>query len=260
MNATGRLAGKTIVVTRPLAQARALAASIEAAGGQALIFPLLEISAADNLQALHAAIARLADYSLAIFISPNAVDYSLPAILAQAPWPGTLQAAAIGPGTVKALAAHGLSRCLAPGQRFDSEGLLAEPPLSRAQISGKRVLILRGNGGRELLAETLSERGAQVDCITCYQRSGPSGGADLLREAWHAGRIDGITLSSSEALRYLIDLLDEQERQHLYNTPVFVPHARIAANAKALGLNKIIPTAAADAGILAGLIAYNWSA
>ena len=79
MNPTGPLAGKTIVVTRPRAQAGPLAAAIAAQGGQPLIFPLLEISPAADVQPLADAVARLADYSLAVFISPNAVDYALPA-------------------------------------------------------------------------------------------------------------------------------------------------------------------------------------
>jgi uroporphyrinogen-III synthase len=78
--------------------------------------------------------------------------------------------------------------------------------------------------------------------------------------AWRAGSLDALTVSSSEGLRYLIDLLDVEGLLFLKETPVFVPHARIAENARTLGLNKIILTEAADAGILGSLRAYNWSA
>ena len=259
MNPPGLLAGKTIVVTRPRAQAGPLAAAIAAQGGQPLIFPLLEISPAADTQPLAAAVSRLADYSLAIFISPNAVDYAVPAILARGAWPVGLQPAAVGQGTVKALAVYGINGCVVPSERFDSEALLALPEMAAERVAGRRVALFRGDGGRELLADTLRARGAEVDCVTCYHRSGPADGVAPLLAAWRAGRLDALTVSSSEGLRYLVELLDAEGRAWLQNTPVFVPHARIAENARALGLSNIILTDAADAGIVAGLRAYNWS-
>lgn len=254
------LAGRTIVVTRPRAQAAPLAAAIAGAGGQPLIFPLLEISPAGDAEPLTHAASCLTDYALAIFISPNAVDYTLPVILAHGPWPAGVLTAAVGQGTVKALATYGVTNCVAPSERFDSETLLTLPALAAEKVSGRRVAIFRGDGGRELLADTLRERGALVDCITCYRRSGPAGGLAPLLDAWRERRLDALTVSSSEGLRYLFDLLDAEGRAFLQKTPIFVPHARIAENARALGLNNILLTGAADAGILAGLLAYNWSA
>lgn len=258
MTASGPLAGRTIVVTRPRAQAAPLAEAIAAAGGTPLLFPLLDIAPAADPAPLAAAIERLADYALAVFISPNAVDYSLPAILTAGPWPARLIPAAVGQGTVKALAAHGVNGCVAPGERFDSEALLELPALQSGQVAGRRVAIFRGDGGRELLADTLRERGATVDCIACYRRSPPAGGADVLLAAWQAGRLDAITVSSSEGLRYLVDMLDADGRARLSVTPLFVPHARIAENARLLDLQQVVLTAPADAGIIAGLCAYNW--
>lgn len=252
------LTGKTIVVTRPRAQAQPLADAIKAAGGEPLLFPLLEISPADDPQPLEQAAGRLVEYAVAIFISPNAVDYSLPAILACGPWPEHLVPAAVGQGTVKALAAHGIGGCVAPTERFDSEALLELPQLQAERVAGRRVAIFRGDGGRELLADTLRSRGASVDCITCYRRSAPASGALPLLAAWQAGRLDAITVSSSEGLRYLVDMLDADGRRFLAATPLFVPHARIAENARALGLQQVELTAPADAGIIAGLCAYNW--
>lgn len=260
MTATGPLAGRTIVVTRPQAQAAPLAQAIVLAGGEPLVFPLLEISPAADPQPLIAAASRLADYALAVFISPNAVEHALPVLLAQQAWPPSLIPAAVGQGTVKVLAERGIPGCIAPTERFDSEALLDLPELAAGRVRGKRVAIFRGDGGRELLADSLRERGATVDCITCYRRSGPSAGVAPLVAAWRAGRLAALTVSSSEGLRYLFDLLDEEGRAFLQKTPIFVPHARIAENARALGLSNIILTAAADAGLLAGLVAYNWPA
>ena len=258
MSVVGPLAGRTIVVTRPQAQAAPLVEAIAAAGGVPLVFPLLEISPAVDPQPLAEAAARFNDYAFAVFISPNAVDYALPTILARGPWPAALTPAAVGQGTVKALVAHGVGGCIAPTERFDSEALLALPELAASRVAGRRIAIFRGDGGRELLADTLRQRGAKVDCVTCYRRSGPSRGASPLLAAWRAGRLDALTVSSSEGLRYLVDLLDGEGLAFLHETPVFVPHVRIAENARALGLSNILLTDAADAGILAGLLAYNW--
>lgn len=254
----GPLAGKTIVVTRPLAQAGPMAEAIAALGGQALIFPLLEISPAADPQPLRDAAARLGDYALAIFISPNAVAYSLPILRQYGPWPSALLPAAVGQGTVKALAAEGIDGCIAPSERFDSEALLTLPALAASQVAGRRIAIFRGDGGRELLADTLRERGAMVDCIPCYRRSGPGVGVTPLLSAWRQGHLDALTVSSSEGLRYLVDLLDAEGKAFLAATPVFVPHARIAENARALGLQQVLLTAPADAGILAALSTYRW--
>jgi uroporphyrinogen-III synthase len=260
MRTTGPLAGRTIVVTRPREQAAPLAKAIAAEGGTPLIFPLLEILAVADPQVLEAGVARLPGAALAIFISPNAVDHALPVILAHGPWPAGTVPAAVGPGTVKALAVHGVAGCIAPEERFDSEALLALPALAGERVSGKRIVIFRGDGGRELLADMLRARGALVEYVTCYRRAGPAGGVQPLLERWRAGRLDALTVSSSEGLRHLVGLLDDEGRSFLARTPVFVPHARIAENARVAGLHKIILTDAADAGILAGLLAYNWPA
>ena len=79
-----------------------------------------------------------------------------------------------------------------------------------------------------------------------------------LLTAWRSGQLDALTVSSSEALRHLLDALDAEGRAFLAATPLFIPHPRIADNARALGLTNIIQTEAADAGILTALGAYNW--
>ena len=258
MQSGGPLAGRTIVVTRPQAQAAPLAEAIAAAGGQPLVFPLLEIAPVADSQPLTEAVARLADYAIAVFISPNAVDHAWPAISAAGGWCSSVLPAAVGQGTVRALAALGVHGCIVPIERFDSEALLALPEMAAERVAGRRVVIFRGDGGRELLADTLRERGATVDCIACYRRSGPAQGAQPLLNAWRAGQLDALTVSSSEGLRYLVTMLDAEGIDFLKKTPLFVPHVRIAENAQALGLSRIILTEGADAGLLAGLRAYNW--
>ena len=252
------LHGKRILVTRPAEQAGELARMIAARGGQALLFPLLEIGATDDPLPLLRAIAALDDYDVAIFISPNAVAYSLPEILAARRWPVGLQAAAIGPSTARELAAQGIAEVICPGYRFDSEALLELPEFAADALAGRKVLILRGDGGRELLAQTLRQRGAQVDAVSCYRRSPPSDGAPLVSLLRNSG-IDALTISSSEGLRNLLALLDTEAFALLRRLPLFVPHQRIAQGAAELGLPHVVLSAPADVGIVESLCAYRWT-
>jgi uroporphyrinogen-III synthase len=251
------LQGRRIVVTRPAAQAAALAQMIAAQGGEPICFALLEIAPANDPQPLQQAIARLDDYAMAIFISPNAVMFSVAHILAQRRWPEALQAVAIGPGTAAQLAACGIGEVIVPARRFDSEALLEMPQLQRAAMLGKKVLILRGNGGREELAATLQERGAQVDAIGCYRRL-PPGDASAIVSLLRNNGLDALTISSSEGLRNLLPLLDTGSLARLQGKPVFVAHQRIAETAVELGWQEVVVTGPADAGVIEGLCAYNW--
>lgn len=251
------LQGRRILVTRPAAQAATLVELIAAHGGEPLLFPLLEISPADDAAPLQRALEHLADYALAIFISPNAVDFSVPWLLARRPWPSRLQVAAVGPGTAQQLAGHGFGAVIVPAQRFDSEALLEMPALQAEPVAGKKVLILRGNGGRELLADTLRARGTEVDCVSCYRRSAPADAAPLLSLLRNNG-LDAATISSSEGLRNLFAMLDTEACARLRQLPLFVPHRRIADTAVELGARVLVLTGPADAGIIAGLCAHNW--
>lgn len=243
------LAGLRIVVTRPREQAAGLAQRIEQAGGQAIVFPLLEISPADDQRALQEAVARLPEFNLAIFISPNAVRYGMQAILAAGPWPSHLKIATVGQGSAQALRELGVSQIIAPCDKFDSEALLALPELQR--VEGWRIMIFRGNGGRELLGDTLRARGARVEYAACYQRSRPQQDpASLVNAA------DAITVTSSEALAVLWEMLDAPSRTKMVDVPLFVLHERIAAAAQALGWHKVTATAGGDDGLLSGLVAW----
>ena len=255
----GPLLGRRILVTRPAAQAGVLAQMIAERGGEPVLFPLIEIGPADddNSAPLDAAIASLDDYAIAVFISPNAVEYSVPRILARRSWPAQLQAAAIGPGTTAQLAILGINEAIAPSARFDSESVLELPAFQRESVAGKRVLILRGNGGRELLADSLRQRGAEVVCVTCYRRSAPVDGSALVSRLRN-NTLDALTISSSEGLRNLLTLLDTDTIERLRRLPLFVPHPRIAEAATESGLSNVVLTAPADAGILESLCSYPW--
>jgi uroporphyrinogen-III synthase len=172
------------------------------------------------------------------------------AIRASGDIPASLKIASVGQGSAKALRELGIEHIIAPTDRFDSESLLAMPELQ--DVAGKRVMIFRGDGGRELLGDTLKARGAQVEYVTCYLRSKPDADAGaLLKMQPHA-----ITVTSSEALGYLRDMLDDSQRRGVYAIPLFVPHERIAEAARQQGWQQVIVTASGDDGMLQGLIAW----
>ncbi len=239
------LAGLKVLVTRPRDQAGLLALAIQQAGGKAILFPLLDIAPVSDVTHLHQKLAQRFD--LAIFISPNAVQYGMAAIAAaHAVLPPLV--ATIGQGSARALRAAGVTSIIAPTERYDSEGLLALPEL--ADMSGKRVLILRGDGGRELLGDTLKARGASVEYATCYQRSKSTQSLTELAQL----RPDVITVTSSEALAHLVGMVGSAVEW--LSLPLFVPHARIAANATQQGWQDIVHTDAGDDGLIASLIAW----
>lgn len=253
--AAGRgLDGRGIVVTRPQQQSAALAGMIEAAGGRALRFPVIEIRDTDKSAELDAVIDRLDGFDIAVFISPNAAERAMRRIATRRQWPPALAAAAIGPGCAAALAAHGIGGVTVPPQRFDSEGLLGTPLLQN--VAGKRVVIFRGNGGRELLAEALRGRGATVELVECYRRERPEADAAPLLAAWARGEVDAVTVTSSEGLRNLFALLGVAGAPLLRATPLFVPHPRIAAVARDLGCVQVIECEAGDSGLIAALGAH----
>jgi len=248
------LTGLKIIVTRPRDQAMQLMMRIEQAGGVPLLFPLLGISAVQKIQVLNEQISRLAQFQLAVFISPNAVRYGIAAIRAVGELPPELQIATVGQGSAKALRETGVAKIIAPTLRFDSEGLLALPELQN--ITGWHVIIFRGDGGRELLGDTLKARGATVEYAACYQRSKPQ----LDVKSLLSSEPDVITVTSSEALGHLWQMLDDNARIILRDTPLFVPHERIAELAKQQGWQFVNLTSSGDDGLLSALLAWKQQA
>ena len=248
---TGPLNDAGIVITRPARQAAGLAREIAALGGRPLIFPAIVILPPADASALRAVQSNLARYDIAIFVSANAVEYG---VGDPAAWPARILTLAPGPGTAAALAAVGIANARIPATTMDSEGVLALPQL--LDVSGKRIVIFRGDGGRELLRTALEARGATVVQVECYRRAKPQGGAAGLIDAWREQRVDAVALTSGEGLDNLWDILGGEGRAHLAATPAFVPHASIAERARGLGLRQVIITPPADTGLLASLLEY----
>lgn len=227
-------------MTRPHAQAARLARLIEQAGGQVQLFPAIEIEDVPP----PAALARLHEFDLVIFVSPTAVAKAVPHIKA---WPERVRVAAVGAGTRRALEKHGIANVIAPTTGADSEALLATREVG--DVAGKRIAILRGDGGRALLGDTFIERGANVEYVTCYRRLLPKPPA----RSWKAGDLAAVTASSSQGLENLFAVLDPGM---LRSTPLFVPHARIAERARALAVREVVLGGHSDDEMLERLVAY----
>lgn len=248
-----------VVITRPLAQALPLAEQVRASGRAVEVLPLLEIAPLADQSALAATLARLHEFALVAFVSPNAIDAAFAHIAA---WPPGTMLAVLGEGSRAALAAHGIGpdnvNIVSPADaaHSDSEHLLQT--LDLAALRGRRVLIVRGESGRELMADGLRAAGAEVSTIAAYRRSVPVLTPALAdRLARLLAVPNDWVVTSSEALRGLLqllaavpgaDLVAKMQQQQL-----IVPHARIAATAHELGLTRVTLTGSGDERLLAAL-------
>jgi uroporphyrinogen-III synthase len=250
------LAGRGIVITRPAAESTRLADLIRTAGGTPILFPGIEIVPVENTGPLLDLIDWLDRCDIAIFVSPSAVNAAFNLIEPRRTLPPTLKIAAVGAGCVRALKHRGVIDITAPTERFDSEALLELPLLQN--VIGKRIVIFRGVGGRELLADTLTARGAQVEYAECYRRARPNLDPAPLFAAWEGGKLHAITATSSEVLHNLSEIIGTRGAAHFKRTPCFVSHPRIEEAARALGITQIVLTGQGDERLLQGLT--NWFA
>lgn len=253
-DSTRPLEGLRIVVTRPMGQASHLAAALSELGARPVLFPVLAIGDIEDPAPLRDAAIRLDEFDLAMFVSPNAVEKSMPILLAGRAWPPGLRAVTVGLSSEKALAAFGVTDVIAPRQRFDSEALIELPEFQ--DVAGKRAIVFRGDGGRELFGDTLKARGAEVEYVTCYRRTRPVLDPGPLLKLWSDGQLAAMTVTSSEGMRNLFDMVGKIGQAWLRKTPLFVPHARIGEQAQALGCHEVIVTSPADDGLIAGLMEY----
>lgn len=248
------LAGVGVLITRPREQAQRLADLVTQAGGEPLVFPALEIQPPSDTDALNRLIDRLDEFHWAVFISPTAVDKAMNLVHGRRPWPKSLNIAAVGKGSARALRQFGFSHVLAPEGRADSEALLALPDMNA--VEGLKVAIFRGEGGRELLGKTLADRGAEVTFVECYRRTAPCHDVTPLLQRWGRGEVTAVTVTSSETLHNLFDLLGKLGQQWLKKTPLFTIHDRIATAARGLGITQAIVAGPDDDALVEGLI--NW--
>lgn len=242
----GPLKGRGVLVTRPAHQVEGLCRLIEAADGRAVRFPALEIRPTEHPEQARALLAQSWDWC--VFVSANAVEQALGLM-------GRLRAgariAAIGQATAQALAAAGYPVDLVPDGRFDSEALLESEAMH--QVAGQRILIVRGEGGRGLLGETLQSRGASLAYAEVYRRVRPDLDPAPLIARW-TREVDAVVATSGEVLDNLVILLGAVGREWLLATPLVVISPRMVEQARQLGFSRVeVADAAQDAALVAAL-------
>lgn len=250
---------KPVVITRPIAQAGPLVQQVTALGRVAVLFPLLEIHPLSDATALQAVLADLTRFSMVAFVSPNAIHAAFAHL---SDWPSQVAIAVVGEGSRAALAEHGVSdanatiHCPRDPLRTDSQTLL--DVLDIKALRGSQVLIVRGESGRELLADALRQSGACVTQVAAYRRCAPEPSAAVLQQLQTLldAECDWI-ITSSEALRILLAMVEriagagsvvKMQQQHL-----IVPHCRIAEVAKNMLFNNVTLTGSGDELLLAAL-------
>lgn len=249
MNESGALQGLSVLVTRPTHQAEPFCRLLASAGGRPLRFPVIEISPVtlDPLQLQE--LQQPCD--LLVFISVNAVTHGLPQLascLAQQP-----RIAAIGSKTAKALSTAGLKVDILPAGGSSSEALLAHPAMQSLQ--GRRVVVVRGGQGREILLQTLRERGATVLPLNVYQRQRPEPVTDLNRLLTQA---DAVAITSNEGLENLLAMADATARQRIQALPLLAGSRRVLELATELELpvRGILADSPADEAMLTALLEW----
>jgi len=257
MKSTKTLNQIEILVTRPAHQAESLCQLIEQQGGIPVRFPVIEITDIANTQHLSTQLQHLSEFDIAIFISPNAVKYAFKHLDSNTIWPKHTKIAAVGKSSVKALDSVGLIADIFPSQDFNSEALLELDAMH--QVTGKRIIIFRGEGGRELLSSTLTQRGAIVEYAECYRRQTPASDKTAVRDKLASNKISIITCTSNEGLQNLYDMIGETHRDSLLKTTLVVISQRAATLAKQLGFKRepIVVSHMSDDAILNSIIIWS---
>ncbi|BCL76746.1 hypothetical protein JHS3_24820 [Jeongeupia sp. HS-3] len=245
------LSGRRVWITRPQAQAGTLTALIEAQGGVAIRQPLLEIIPPADPAPFEAALATLASFDLVVFVSPTALDLSFAKL--GAPWPARIPVAVVGPGSAARARQLGASTVISPPAQHDSEGLLQEAEMQA--LAGRRVLLVRGEGGRNTLPDALMARGAALTIVSAYRRAPPALSLAELTRMLAAG-IDATVISSAEAADRLFTLAGGAARERLQSLLYFASHPRIVAALHAHGATRVEPCATGDAGTVDSLCHY----
>jgi uroporphyrinogen-III synthase len=238
------LNGLKVLVTRPQTQATVLSDLIAAQGGIAIPFPVITIK---KLTTAVPVDNKLTGAAMIIFVSRNAVNYFIADV--ESDLANTIQCVAIGKGTAEAMQEKGLRVDLQPEKSVGSEGLLAIPELE--DVSGKKIVIVRGKGGRELLADTLIARGATISYIEVYERCIASPSEEQCAAALLA---DTIVCTSVAGVTNLKQLLKNNIETVLIK-PLIVLSERIKQHAISLGFKQVNVSAdASDQAIMQRLM------
>ena len=253
-SSTRALEGLGVLVTRPAHQAQGLCRLIEAEGGRPIRYPVIEIQPLHDLSRITPILDRLQEFQIAIFISTNAVQHGVQLLRDRGLSLNPLTVVAVGRSTAASLEALGVAAPIVPSEA-SSEGVLALALFQPENITGRHVLIFRGEGGRELLAEHLRERGAEVEYAEVYRRVKPAVDEDTLRAYWgdRGEEVQIILTTSTEGLNNLLQMMGEAHRDKLSATPLLVMSERIAVLAQGLGFEAVVAKDTTDEGLVDAL-------
>lgn len=242
-----------MLLTRPAEESAAVAQELAAAGVHSASLPLLDIQPLPISETMRAQVLNLAHYCAVIVVSKPAARLGLDLIDQYWPQPPMQSWFSVGAATAAILDDYGL-RVYFPPQGDDSEALLALPALAEALAQPfPKVLILRGEGGREHLAEHLRDQGATVDYLQLYRRCLPHYPPQALHQLVTAERLNALVVSSGQGFEHLQQLAGEHWPQ-LAGLPLFVPSPRVAAQAQAAGARHVVDCrGASTAALLAAL-------
>ncbi len=252
------LGGLRVLVTRPVARAVQLSQLIHDSGGEAIGFPTLEIVRSPDNERSFEVFRCLSVYRWVIFISANAVTFAQKAYNIADIFPAGVGVAAIGRATLHTLREIGIKVDVIPEWPFNTEALLDTDEMKR--VKGLRCLIVRGEGGRELLAECLRSRGAEVNYVEVYRRIRPKTDMSSVLCLWRDEGLDMVTVTSGEVLDNLVSMMGFEGLALLRVTPMLVISARLKAKALAMGITRVILAAeASDAAIYDALCDFKKS-
>lgn len=228
------LHGLCTLITRPVHQSQDLIVQTRASGGSVIHFPTLEIIGPKSIKKVILGIKKLNQYDLVIFISPNSVFKTAECIHEiWSSWPKNLKTIATGPGTARSLKQHNLPCDYYPEKEFNGIGLLNLIVLQ--DIKQKKILIIKGEGGRHYLRKSLKDRGAQIDNLNVYKRGLPRIDKTNIP---NQEIIDVIICTSRSGLKNLVGLLYPYWQDTLLQKQLLVISPRLADNAKKLGFVK----------------------
>jgi len=227
------MAKPRLLVTRFSPSAARLAEQLNRRGVFAVAQPLLETQKSAQFEDVSSVVKARYEYIIAV--STNAVEYTHQALDGHR-WP-ICQYFSVGKKTQQRLAKVTNQQVIIPDTLFSSEGLLALPELK--DISGKHILILRGVGGRELLADVLTSRGAIVEYYQPYQRIAVDLNGAVLVKEWQRNRINSAIISSTELLDQLLKIVPESELDWVKKLTIYAPSKRITQRALLLGCSHV---------------------
>lgn len=231
------LDGLRILNTRPAGQNQQLSEAISQAGGQSIELPTLAITPCTDW------VNKLPDLSgldIAIFASSNGVHLFFSTLRRHhLSWPTTLKTLAIGSKSAQSLSEYGVQVEAIP-DIADSEHFLTLPMLQN--ISRKKILLIKGENGRTLIAETLKKRQTRLYPLDVYRSVMPHHPQSLLNYLWHENGFDIILLLSEQSLKNLFALFEPQAKTWLTSKPCLVISERLAEIAKTWGIKTIIPS------------------